>query len=133
MALPDAGGMAQGQKVLNLRGTVVPVVNLGDYFQEPSPEVDQKLIIGRKADRIVALQVSRIVTIYKQVKFQETPSLNPRYQHCADILDRLIEFTGDTGIKEHVLVINVEKLLQNHLGMPAAEMVSADDTHPEKQ
>jgi purine-binding chemotaxis protein CheW len=137
MALPNGGGLAQngllGQKVLNLRGTVIPVVNLGDYFQESCPDTDQKLIIGRKADRIVALQVSRIVTIYKQVKFQETPSLNPRYQHCADILDRLIEFAGDTGIKEHVLVINIEKLMQNHLGMLTTEMVSADHTQPDRQ
>ncbi|MEJ2641648.1 MAG: chemotaxis protein CheW [Desulfosarcinaceae bacterium] len=119
--------------MLNLRGTVIPVVNLGGYFEESGPDGDQKLIIGRKADRIVALQVSRIVTIYKQVKFQETPSLNPRYRHCADMLDRLIEYVGDAGIKEHVLVINIEKLMQNHLGMLATETLSAENTHPETE
>jgi purine-binding chemotaxis protein CheW len=132
MALPNAIGQdpcgGSPRKVLNLRGTVIPVVNLCDFFEESGPDTDQKLIIGRKADRIVALQVSRIVTIYKQVKFQETPSLNPRYRHCADMLDRLIEYVGDSGLKEHVLVINIEKLMQNHLGMLPAGKPTADDT-----
>jgi purine-binding chemotaxis protein CheW len=134
MALPDTGALARhglpGQKVLNLRGAVIPVINLGDYFEESCEDIDPKLIIGRKADHIVALQVSRIVTIYKQVKYQETPSLNPRYRHCADMLDRLIEFINDSGIKEHVLVINIEKLMKNHLGMLPAGKPSADDPHP---
>jgi purine-binding chemotaxis protein CheW len=115
MCLPNASELAQ--KVLNLRGTVIPVVNLSAYFNEGDDGVDHKLIIGRKAGRMVALQVNRIVTIYKQVKYQRTPSLHPRYQHCADILDRLIEFVGDAGIKEHVLVINIEKMMRYHLGM----------------
>jgi purine-binding chemotaxis protein CheW len=115
MYLPNASELAQ--KVLNLRGTVIPVINLSAYFNEGNDGVDHKLIIGRKAGRMVALLVSRIVTIYKQVKYQRTPSLHPRYQHCADILDRLIEFVGDTGIKEHVLVLNIEKMMRDHLGM----------------
>lgn len=136
MTLPGTSGLEQ--KVLNLRGTVIPVVNLGDYFNEPAADLDQKLIIGRKAGRMVALQVSRIVTIYKQVKYQQTPSLNPRYEHCADMLDRLIEFVGEAGLKEHVLVINIEKMMQNHLGMlpvepqPVEPVGASTDPGPEE-
>jgi purine-binding chemotaxis protein CheW len=139
MTLPAASGLEQ--KVLNLRGTVIPVVNLGNFFNEPTPHGDDKLIIGRKQGRMVALQVNHIETIYKQVQYQNTPSLNPRYQHCADILDRLIEFVGDSGIREHVLVINIEKMMQNHLGMPfpntqppsrlPADMLPVDTTNPD--
>jgi purine-binding chemotaxis protein CheW len=131
MTLPAASGLEQ--KVLNLRGTVIPVVNLGNYFNESTPHDDDKLIIGRKQGHMVALQVNHIETIYKQVQYQNTPSLNPRYQHCADILDRLIEFMGDSGIREHVLVINIEKLMQNHLGMPSQTTLSPNMLSPSMQ
>lgn len=123
MTLPGASGLEQ--KVLNLRGTVIPVVDLGGFFNEATTQGDEKLIIGRKEGRMVALQVNHIETIYKQVQYQNTPSLNPRYQHCADMLDRLIEFVGDSGIREHVLVINIEKLMRDHLGMLSPEPQSA--------
>lgn len=127
MTLPGVSEFTQ--KVLNLRGTVIPVVNMAAFFNERTAGVDHKLIIGRKAGRMVALQVEQIVTIYKQVKYQRTPSLHPRYQHCADTLDRLIEFVGDSGLKEHVLVINIEKMMRNHLGMLPAE-APVDDELP---
>lgn len=125
MSLPDTDGT--GKKVLNLRGKVIPVINLSHFLNEPIETVDQKLIIGRKADQMVALQVGRIVTIHKQVKFQNTPSLNPRYHHCADMLDRLIDFVGESGLREHVLVVNIEKLMRNHLGMLEGEVAAADE------
>lgn len=141
MTLPGASGLEQ--KVLNLRGTVIPVVNLGGFFNEATPHGDEKLIIGRKEGRMVALQVHHIETIYKQVQYQNTPSLNPRYQHCADMLDRLIEFVGDSGLREHVLVINIEKLMRDHLGMlspesrhaskPAAAAPPADEINPDTE
>ncbi|MDJ0783427.1 MAG: chemotaxis protein CheW [Desulfosarcinaceae bacterium] len=127
MILPHTD--SPGRQVLNLRGTVIPVVDLGQLFDEPGDAVDQKLIIGRKAGQMVALQVDRIVTIYKQVKFQQTPSLNPRYRHCADMLDRLIEYTGDAGVKEHVLVVNIETLMRHHLGQQMIGEIPMNDLH----
>ena len=70
---------------------------------------------------MVALQVDTIVTIYKQEEFHPTPSLNPQLQPKKDTLDRLIEFVGEQGITEHVLVINTHNLINNHLRQDIAK------------
>lgn len=117
LALPGVTGV--DGRVLNLRGTVVPVVDLRCFYDYPSDRVarHRKLIIARRDAATVALEVDQILTIHKQVQFQHTPSLNPRFSGKEDTLDRLIEFVGDAGIKEHVLVINVDALMRNHLGL----------------
>jgi purine-binding chemotaxis protein CheW len=63
------------------------------------------------------LEVDRILTIFKQERYRPTPSLNLQLSPRKDTLDRLIEFVGDAGIKEHVLVINVQAMMDNHLDM----------------
>ncbi|OQX10897.1 MAG: hypothetical protein BWK76_19975 [Desulfobulbaceae bacterium A2] len=114
--VPGAGGYARG--VINLRGVVVPVVNLRSFYQYAEPPAGQaasKLIICHGAAGTVALEVDGIVTIFKQEKFYDTPSLNPQLSPKKDTLDRLIEFVGEEGIQEHVLVVNVQNLITNHL------------------
>ncbi len=117
MNLPAAAGF--DRQVLNLRGRIVPVINLAHFYGVVEDETaqDKKLIIARNQERTIALAVDRIVTIYKQEQYQHTPSLNPQLSSKKDTLDRLIEFVGDTGIKEHVLVINVQAMMDNHLDM----------------
>lgn len=117
MAIPAATGF--DRRVLNLRGRIVPVIDLKSFYGLPEDEMSQekKLIIARNQERIIALEVDRILTIYKQEQYRQTPSLNPRLSRRKDTLDRLIEFVGDTGIKEHVLVINVRTMMDNHLDM----------------
>ncbi len=108
--------------MINLRGTIVPVLDLyGFYgFAQPEPGVRPvKLIIGRCGDQRLALVVDEIITIYKQEEFHRTPSLRPELQKRKDTLDRLIEFIGGDGIKEHVLVVNIAHILANHLAWSA--------------
>jgi purine-binding chemotaxis protein CheW len=117
IALPEAGGC--DGRVLNLRGAAVPVVDLRTFYgydqDDTSPE--KKLIIARSHDRVIALEVDRILTIHKQVQYNKTPSLTPQLNNRKDTLDRLIEFIGETGITEHILVLNIEAMMDNHLDM----------------
>ncbi|MDD2463667.1 MAG: chemotaxis protein CheW [Desulfobulbus sp.] len=113
-------GLVQG--IINLRGRVVPVMSLRNFYSCPEHNVvsralgqEDKLIIGRAGGNMVALLVDEITTIYKQERFHTTPSLRPELQSKKDTLDRLIEFVDEEGLKEHVLVVNVANVLRNHL------------------
>jgi len=118
LAVPAAIGFNNG--IINLRGQIVPVVNLRRFYDYPDKNESQetrKLIICRGKSQIVALEVDSIVTIYRQEQYYPTPSLKPQLSARKDTLDRLIEFHDGSGISEHVLVINTHNLLQNHLGL----------------
>lgn len=128
MGIPCAKGF--NSQVINLRGQIVPVVNLRSFYNFPPLELGEaksKLIICRGEAGTVALEVDRIVTIYKQEQFHDTPSLNPQLAGRQDTLDRLIDFSGHEGVGEHVLVVNVENLMRNHMAMDAQEVSVADD------
>lgn len=127
MTLPASTGF--DRRVLNLRGRVVPVINLNTFYglTEENAVEEKKLIIARNRERIVALEVDRILTIYKQVQYRRTPSLNPQLSDKKDTLDRLIEFVGESGIKEHVLIINIGAMMDNHLEMTPSEQVTHTD------
>ena len=116
LSLPGYTGF--DSKIINLRGQIIPVVNLRSFYDYPenkSPNANSRLIICRHASNLVALQVDTIITIYKQEEFHKTPSLNPQLQKRKDTLDRLIEFIGEQGLAEHVLVVNTANLINNHL------------------
>ena len=116
--IPGAGGL--DGRVLNLRDRIIPVINMRRFYgydENPDSDPRGKLIVVRNRTRTVALEVDHIVTIYKQVRSQKTPSLNPRLSEREDTLDRLIEYVGDSGLKEHVLVVNVCAMMDNHLGL----------------
>lgn len=120
LGMPGGTGFARG--VINLRGAVVPVVNLREFFgykKGKSRPGDQKLIICKTESRKVALEVDNIVTIYKQEQYQNTSSLKPDLAKKEDTLDRLIVFDGGVGKKEHVLVVNIHNLIRNHLDVNA--------------
>lgn len=125
MTIPGGSGYSRG--VINLRGVVVPVINLREFFgyakskaQGDTDSVQQKLIICRTEDRTIALEVDGIVTIYKQEQYQKTTSLKSDLAKKEDTLDRLIIFDGGVGKKEHVLVVNIHNLIRNHLDVAAA-------------
>jgi purine-binding chemotaxis protein CheW len=114
--LPASTGFHR--QVLNLRGRILPVINLREFYgyaKDQKTILDPKLIIARSKGRIIALEVDRILTIYKQVRYHQTPSLNPQLNDKKDTLDRLIEFIGDSGNMEHVLVVNVGAMMDNYL------------------
>lgn len=116
LSLPGASGF--DSKIINLRGQIIPVVNLRTFYNYPekqSTESNSRLIICQSEDQRVALQVDSIITIYKQEEYHNTPSLNPQLQERRDTLDRLIEFIGEQGTVEHVLVVNTANLITNHL------------------
>lgn len=121
LAIPGDTEFRSG--VINLRGLVVPVINLQKFFypdsetHEPS---DKKLIICATGARTIALEVSSIVTIYKQEKFQTTTSLNPDLTKMEDVLDRLIVFDNGMNNSEHVLVLNIHNLIRNHIDSTTA-------------
>lgn len=116
--MPIANGSGLVHGIINLRGRVVPVIGLRQFFGCPeavTTPATGKLIIGRANGNLVALLVDEIVTIYKQEQYHATPSLRPELQAKKDALDRLIEFINGEGLKEHVLVVNVANILRNHL------------------
>ncbi len=116
--MPIPGAQGFDSKVINLRGHVIPVVDLRSFYNYPERDKESnnsRLIICRDGKHVVALQVDSITTIYKQEEFHNTPSLNPQLQPKKDTLDRLIEYEDEQGITEHVLVINTRNLINNHL------------------
>lgn len=121
LTLPGESGFRAG--VINLRGDVVPVINLRNFFDYERDETvsgEQKLVICKAGTRTVALKVDSIVTIYKQEQYQPTSSLNSELAGKRDVLDRLIVFESGTGGREHVLVLNVHNLIRNHIDIAAA-------------
>jgi len=116
LSMPAAKGYESG--IINLRGEVIPVVNLRHFFGYPPPADPGKprLIICRHLKRLVALEVDSIVTIYRQEQYYTTPTLKPQFSARKDTLDRLIEFRDPASGGEHVLVVNIHNLIQNHLG-----------------
>ncbi len=132
LSVPHDGAFIHG--VINLRGTIVPVLDLHQFYNCPGQKEYSgvvKLIIGRHGDRRVALLVDEIVTIYKQEEFHVTPSLKPELQDKKDTLDRLIEFIGESELSEHVLVVNIKNILQNHLDADAEGGPENDETGEE--
>ncbi|MBU0663306.1 MAG: chemotaxis protein CheW [Proteobacteria bacterium] len=116
MSIPAVTGYDSA--VFNLRGKIIPVINLRQFYGYPQQENEEnnfKLIICRDGKQVVGLQVDSIVTIYKQEQYYPTPSLNAQLQSKKDTLDRLIEFIGEKQITEHVLVVNTHNLINNHL------------------
>jgi purine-binding chemotaxis protein CheW len=129
MHLPESTGY--DRRVLNLRGAIIPVINLRRFYgyeDGSEPPEDPKLIIARSDARVIAFEVDRILTICKQVQYQKTPSLNPQLSDKQDTLDRLIEYVGETGVMEHVLVVNVGAIMDNHLG-PASHIDFVEVEH----
>lgn len=127
MRIPAASGF--DSEIINLRGNVVPVVNMRHFYgysEKRKNREESRLIICKSKARVVALEVDDIVTIYKQEQFHPTPSLNPQLQPKKDTLDRLIEFIGEDGVKEHVLVVNMENMTKNHLSYADSDASSAD-------
>jgi purine-binding chemotaxis protein CheW len=121
LAIPGGSGFSSG--IINLRGLVVPVLNLREFYgfkKGKSNLLEKKLIICRSESRTVALEVDNIVTIYKQEQSQNTTSLNPDLAKKEDTLDRLIVFNGGVGKKEHVFVVNIHNLIRNHLDVAVA-------------
>jgi purine-binding chemotaxis protein CheW len=61
--LPGAPGVIEG--VINLRGTVVPVIDLRRRFRLPQRPIEptDHLVIARAAGRLVALRVDRVVDL----------------------------------------------------------------------
>lgn len=114
--IPGESGFRNG--VINLRGVVVPVINLKKFFKNGKMSgkgSDEKLVICRSGARTIALEVDNIVTIYKQETYQNTTSLNPELAKKEDVLDRLIVFNGGSEKMEHVLVLNIHNLIRNHI------------------
>ena len=116
LAAPDSRGYQSG--FINLRGRVIPVVNLRYFYgftenRERTPE--KKLIICTIDAHCIALEVDTIITISKQEKYYAAPSLRRELAAKRDTLDRLINFSTDTGESLHALAINIPILIKNHL------------------
>jgi len=130
LSLPGTQGF--DSKIINLRGQIIPVVNLRTFYNYPDKQysdANSRLIICQNKNQLVALQVDNIITIYKQEEFHETPSLNPQLQERQDTLNRLIEFVGEQGIVEHVLVVNTANLINNHLQTTQTDEITTEELH----
>lgn len=129
LSLPGAEGF--DSQLLNLRGQIIPVVNLRTFYNYPknkAAKTGSRLIICQHKDQVVALEVDSIVSIHKQEELHETPSLNPQLQERKDTLNRLIEFVGEQGIKEQVLVVNIANLMDNHLQSAETDATKTDSS-----
>ena len=125
MPIPSAKG--HDTEVINLRGHVVPVVNLRRFYGYPVlNRPGEQLIICRTEDATVALEVDNINTIYKQEQHFESPSLNEQLQPKKDTLDRLIDLSDQGGEQKHVLVVNIHNLVCNHLNCGKALTVKQE-------
>ena len=129
MPIPSAQG--HDTDVINLRGLVVPVVNMRRFYGYPDHnKPGQQLIICKTQSVTVALEVDNINTIYKQEQHFDSPSLNDRFQAKKDTVDRLIDLSDQGGGQKHVLVINIRNLVCNHLNcgqtLTVEQEVSAD-------
>jgi purine-binding chemotaxis protein CheW len=116
MTIPAVTGFDSA--VINLRGQIIPIINLRQFYGYPQLEKGEnnfKLIICRDGKQVIGLEVDRIITIYKQEQYYSTPSLKAQLQPKQDTLDRLIEFSGENQITEHVLVVNTHNMINNHL------------------
>lgn len=116
LSIPGESGFRNG--VINLRGLVVPVINLRKFVYPDSEENNfphKKLVICRAGTRTIALEVDSIVTIYKQESYQNTTSLKPELARLKDVLDRLIVFDYGNRKREHVLVLNIHNMIRNHI------------------
>ncbi|MDK9707016.1 MAG: chemotaxis protein CheW [Desulforhopalus sp.] len=116
LGLPGASAFKSG--VINLRGLVVPVINLREFYGYsggPQGTAEHKLIICRNESMTIALEVDGIVTIYKQEQCQNTSSIKKELAKRKDTLDRLILFEQEGQKTEHVLVVNIHNLIRNHL------------------
>lgn len=125
--LPIPEGKSISKAVINLRGRVVPVINLRNFYNYPprnnAPDKG-KLIIGRSGNQLVAMQVDDIVTICKQEKFYPPPvSINAGLEPTRDTLDRVIEFLDNKNMEAHIFVVNVRNILKNHLDIEVQEQV----------
>ncbi len=130
MTIPKATGYSTA--VINLRGEIIPVINTRNFFGYADSDTNScKLIICKGQSRIIALMVDHIVTIYKQEQYHSTPSLNPQLAQKKDTLDRLIEYEGEGGLKEHVLVVNMHNLVRNHLEFKEDQHIKTDETESE--
>lgn len=125
MPIPSAQG--HDTEVINLRGRVVPVVNMRRFYGYPDRNrAGEQLIICRTESVTVALEVDNINTIYKQEQHFETPSLNEQFQAKKDTVDRLIDLVDQGGGQNHVLVINIRNLVCNHLNCGQALTVEQE-------
>ena len=121
LGLPGTNTFKSG--VINLRGLVVPVINLREFYGYPAGQQstgERKLIICKSEATTIALEVDGIVTIYKQEYYQTTSSIKKDLAKRRDTLDRLIVYEHDKGISEHVLVVNMHNLIRNHLEVETA-------------
>ena len=121
LGLPGASTFKSG--VINLRGLVVPVINLREFYGYPPGQKntgERKLIICRSEATTVALEVDGIVTIYKQEQYQHTSSVKKDLNKRRDTLDRLIVYEHEERRSEHVLVVNIHNLIRNHLEVETA-------------
>lgn len=128
------GGDSYTSAFINLRGAIVPVVNVRKFYGYPESENKvNKLIICRGQSQTIALEVDQIVTIYKQEEYHSTPSLHPQLASKKDTLDRLIEYENEENMREHVLVINMHNLIRNHIEFKEEPKTTQSDQNIEIQ
>lgn len=80
--IPDSPPLLQG--ALNVHGRMVPVVDVRARFSLPSrpPEVDDRVILGRGRDRVMAFLVDSVEGVVElpQDEVQDAAGLLPRFE-----------------------------------------------------
>ena len=102
--LPNAPGIVSG--MINVRGKIIPVVNIRKRFGFPDREIELEnhFIIGRTTKRSVAILVDRVTDIVEipEQKIVEQRNILPGIEYVQGV----VKLEGDI-----VLINNLEKFL----------------------
>ena len=109
--LPIPGMMEYMRGVINLRGTVVPVVSMRHFLGYPPADTaeEERHVIAEYNGLLLALQVDRIESILNRHKTYQTPTLNNQLRNRLSVLDRLIKSQADSTTS--ILVVNIPNLM----------------------
>lgn len=111
------GEQFQWEGLLNLRGNIIPVISLRNFYGfEQNPAIyGQKIIIIHYQDQTAGLIVDDINTILKEPELYPIPTLNQQLAARSDTLYNIIKSINEDNTQDKILVINAEAIFNNYL------------------
>jgi purine-binding chemotaxis protein CheW len=99
--------------VINLRGSVVPVIDMANRFQVPSSAVDKKtcVIVIEVNDADKALEVGIMVDRVNEVLELKTEMLSPAPKFGTNIRTDFIHSMGKLENEQFIILLDVDRVL----------------------
>ncbi len=115
IGVPETDAFIRG--IINLRGDVLPVLDTRRFFRlsikKDSETESVNLIIANSQDHSVALLVDEIYSIARCDKHMDVPDLHSPLSDRQSCFKSMIVAAGANGIKDHVLILDLEKILES--------------------